>query len=154
MHEIIITREYLRANPNHVLVFGDNLLRKGKGGGAKLRDEPNTYGFITKKAPNNKISSFYNIKEYISVFNDELFKLMKEILDNQHTTYLISRIGGGLANEFGIFELIIDPMIRTQLRYNNVIFLWNSPDPFNVCDIKCDGKIKPKHRDDESDFID
>ena len=125
-HEIIITKEYLRANPDHVFVFGDNLLRKGKGGAARLRDEPNTYGFITKRVPNNTDSSFYEISHYVDIFNDELLKLMKEILDNPDKTYLISRIGARLANKYGIYELLIEPNIRHYLQYRNVIFLWSN----------------------------
>jgi len=52
-----MTKEYLRAHPEVIFVFGDNLIHRGKGGAAKLRDEPNTYGFITKKYPNNIDSS-------------------------------------------------------------------------------------------------
>ncbi|MFW6247319.1 MAG: hypothetical protein ACOC22_04075 [bacterium] len=63
--EEIITRKYLKENPEHIFVFGDNLLRKGYGGAAKLRDLPNTYGFITKKYPDNKDESFYTPDEYM-----------------------------------------------------------------------------------------
>ena len=69
-----ITKKFLQENPNVIFVFGDNLLRKGKGGAAKLRDEPNTYGFITKKAPNNQDSSFYRPIEYRYIFEEELRK--------------------------------------------------------------------------------
>ena len=57
---MIITKEYLRNNLNNMFVFGDNLLRRGYAGAASLRDEPNAYGFITKKAPNNDDKSFYH----------------------------------------------------------------------------------------------
>ena len=46
---IHITQKYLREHSNEIFVFGDNILRKGHGGAAALRNEPNTYGFITKK---------------------------------------------------------------------------------------------------------
>ena len=103
----MITKEYLRDNPDHIFVFGDNLLRYGKGGAAILRDEPNTYGFITKKAPNNKDSSFYKPSEYIMVFKEEMNKLIEKIVDNPEKIFLISPIGSGLANKYGIFESII-----------------------------------------------
>jgi hypothetical protein len=53
MDEVTIAREYLRSHPDHVFVFGDNLLGRGLGGAAALRREPNTFGFITKKRPDN-----------------------------------------------------------------------------------------------------
>ena len=103
----IITKEYLKENPNHIFVFGDNTIRKGKAGGAILRDEPNSYGFITKKFPNNKDESFYKPDEYRSIFVKELIKLKRMIKLFPEKTFLISKIGSGLANRFGIFGLIL-----------------------------------------------
>lgn len=75
----IIDEKFLRDNPDHIFVFGDNRLRTGKGGAAKLRDEPNVYGFITKKFPNNQESSFYRPEEYQKVFEREIEKLINTI---------------------------------------------------------------------------
>lgn len=74
-----ITRGYLKNNPDHIFVFGDNLKRKGFGGAAKLRDMPKTYGFVAKKVPNNNIGSFYKPDEYNEKFKTELRKLIKEV---------------------------------------------------------------------------
>lgn len=117
---MIITKEYLRANPSHVFVFGDNLLRAGLGGAASLRYEPNTYGFITKKAPNIKDSSFYTPEEYQPVFEAELDKL-KEVIDNSpDKTFLVSKLGAGLANKYGIYEKVIRDRLPELLVYPNV----------------------------------
>lgn len=121
---MIITKEYLRANPTHVFVFGDNTIRKGKGGAAILRDEPNTYGFITKKYPNNEDASFYRPEEYRVIFNKELAKLSWEIFDHSKKTYLISQLGGGLANRYNIWETIIKPGLEKIRAFSNVVFLW------------------------------
>lgn len=119
-----VTKEFLRANPNVVFVFGDNLLRYGKGGAAKLRDEPNTYGFITKKAPNNKDESFYRLEEYRTVFSDEMVKLFTEIQSNRDKIYLISKIGSGLANKYNIYGDLIEPtLIKVLGRMKNVILM-------------------------------
>lgn len=118
-----ITRSYLRKNPDYIFVFGDNLQRKGKGGAAKLRDEPNTYGFITKKAPSNNSGSFYKPDEYKEKFESELRKLIEEIEKNPNKTFLISKLGGGLANKFNIHEKIIKPGLERLKEYNNVVFL-------------------------------
>lgn len=118
-----ITKAYLRENPDHIFVFGDNCKRKGKGGAATLRDEPNTYGFITKKAPNNNDGSFYKPKEYEEKFQVELRKLMKEIQRNPDKTYLISKLGAGLANKYGIYQKVIKPGLTILKNYHNVRFL-------------------------------
>lgn len=118
-----ITKSYLRQNPNHIFVFGDNLQRKGKGGAATLRDEPNTCGFITKKAPNNSSGSFYKPEEYKQKFETELRRLIKHIESNPDKTYLISKLGAGLANKYNIREKVIEPELTRLEVYDNVVFL-------------------------------
>lgn len=118
-----ISESFLRNNPDYIFVFGDNLLQKGKGGAAKLRDEPNTYGFITKKAPDNNDISFYRPDEYELKFKTELEKLEKLIQRNPNKIFLISKLGGGLANKYNIREKIIIPNINKLSKYANVIFL-------------------------------
>ena len=122
--ETIITQKYLQDNPDHIFVFGDNHLRKGKAGAAKLRDLPNSYGFITKRYPNNETKSFYKPEEYKFIFEEELDKLLVEIIMNQKKTFLISKLGSGLANKFHIWEKVIEPVLRTLIRYKNVKLLW------------------------------
>lgn len=95
------------------------------GGAAKLRYEPNVYGFITKKYPNHTNEAYYKPMEYMPVFESELEKLISEIESNPDKTYLISRLGGGLANKFGIFEKVILPNIKVLNVYENVRFLFS-----------------------------
>jgi len=118
-----VTKEFLRDNPNITFVFGDNLIRKGKGGAAALRDEPNTYGFVTKKYPNNQDESFYRPDEYVELFYAELLKLAKEIEKNSERTYLISKLGGGLANRYKIYEEVIEPSLEKLALLDNVIIM-------------------------------
>ena len=120
-----ITIAYLRAYPNIIFVFGDSLHGRGYGGAAALRDGSNTYGFLTKKAPANFDGAFYHPEEYTHIFEMEL-QLLKSIIEhNKDKTYLISKIGAGLANRFGIFENVIEPRIKKELEYYpNVEFLW------------------------------
>ena len=123
--KFIVTREFLRKNPDHIFVFGDNLVHNGYGGAASLRDEPNTYGFITKKRPSNHDSSFYKPHEYHSVFYKEIDYLNDEISSNPDKIYLISKLGAGLANKFQIWEVIIEPYLKQLLSgYSNVKFLF------------------------------
>jgi len=120
-----ITREYLRKNPNHIFVFGDNTLRQGKGGAAALRDEPNTWGFISKILPNNSPEAFYTPDTYRPVYYVEIEKLKSHIFQNQDKTFLISQLGSGLANRYQIYEKVIQPNLKNDLaEFNNIEFLW------------------------------
>lgn len=120
----IVTKEYLKAHPNEIFVFGDNLLRRGYGGAAKVRDCKNTYGFITKKAPNNLDSAFYKPEEYRPVFINELILLISSIDNNYNKTFLISPIGSGLANRYHIWEEVIKDGLEVLIDFPNVKFLY------------------------------
>lgn len=121
----LITAEWLRDHRDHIFVFGDNMKRIGKGGAAALRGEINTYGFITKKYPNNEDTSFFSLEEYLPIYETEI-ETLKEILSaNPEVTYIISRVGAGLANKYGIWEKIIEPKMEEDLiEFTNVVFLW------------------------------
>jgi hypothetical protein len=121
-----ITKSYLRENPDVIFVFGDNTSRTGFGGAAKLRNEPNTYGFITKKRPTRNPEDYYTVEEYGSkVYPVEAKKLRREMIIRHNKTFLISKLGAGLANKFGIFEKVIKPNIREDIKgLPNVKFLW------------------------------
>ena len=68
------------ANPNKLYIFGDNDLRKGKGGQAIIRDCENAFGIPTKRKPSMEEDSFYDD----SVFNTPKEFLSLEIY-NQYT---------------------------------------------------------------------
>ena len=125
----LITAEYLRQHPTDIFVFGDNLEHRGTGGAAALRTEPNTYGFVTKKAPDNKPESFFTVEEYKGVFQIELAKLEHQLIRHYNRRFLISKLGGGLANKHGIWEAVVKPQLATALnRYGDqVLFLWELP---------------------------
>lgn len=122
---LIITEEFLNDRPDARFVFGDNLLRFGYGGAAKLRDHPQAIGFITKKAPDNKDQSFFRPEEYSPVFLGELKKLTEQIVACPELTFYISQLGAGLANRHYIWERVIRHNLEIKLSdYPNVIFLW------------------------------
>ena len=60
-----LTSALLRKNKDKVYLFGDNLLGRGKGGQAVIRDEPNAVGIPTKKAPSMKEGSFFDDADYL-----------------------------------------------------------------------------------------
>jgi len=118
-----ITKKFLRNNPDTIFVFGDNLQRKGLGGAAKLRNEPNTYGFITKKAPNNNWSSFYKPDDYKFVYMAEMLKLVSLIESSRDKTFYISKLGSGLANKHNIYESIIKKGLTLLEKHDNVVLM-------------------------------
>lgn len=120
-----VTKEFLQQYLNYIFVFGDNKLQSGMKGAAILRNEPNSYGFTTKKVPCNKDKCFFKAEEYKPVFEIELRLLIIKIEENRNRTFLISKIGSGLANRFGIFEKVILPGIQVLKKYSNVIFLFD-----------------------------
>jgi hypothetical protein len=123
---IIITYEFLDSNPTAYFIFGDNLIKKGYGGAAKLRDHPHALGFITKKFPDNDDSSFYRVDEYKHVFYEELHKLHTIIKKYPDRTFYISKLGEGLANRYNIWENLIQKNLLTFLKkFDNVVFCWD-----------------------------
>jgi hypothetical protein len=122
----IVTKKFLDENPNAVFIFGDNLRRVGYGGAAALRDHPQTYGFVTKKNPDNMDESFYRPESYAVNFLVYMVELQLFIEKNIDKTFYISQLGGGLANRYKIWEKIIKPgLIKYFSRYDNVVFLWD-----------------------------
>lgn len=60
-----ITRSYVKANPQKIFLFGDNMLRQGYGGQAReMRGEPNCIGVVTKRFPSNWPSSFLYDRDF------------------------------------------------------------------------------------------
>jgi hypothetical protein len=122
---VTITHEFLDMNPNAYVIFGDNLIKKGFGGAAKLRDHPHAIGFITKKFPDNKDESFYRPEEYSPVFFEELEKLKVLIKRKPDKTFYITQLGGGLANKFRIWQkLIHHNLVMALEQFDNVVFCW------------------------------
>jgi hypothetical protein len=122
----IVTKEFLDQDPNAVFIFGDNLRRVGYGGAAALRDHSQTYGFITKKNPDNMDESFYRPESYAIDFLVYAVELQLFIEKNMDKTFYISQLGGGLANRYKIWEKVLKPGLEKYFSgYDNVVFLWD-----------------------------
>ncbi len=121
----MITAEWLDDNPDYVFVFGDNTIGEGMGGAAALRYHNQAIGFVTKRRPSDSDSDFYKVDEYIDRYIREVDRLRTTVKNYPNTIFLISKLGAGLANRFGIFEQIIEPTIKVLLSdLRNVKFLW------------------------------
>jgi hypothetical protein len=58
------TTALLKANPDKIYVFGDNITQTGKGGQAIIRDEENAFGIPTKVSPNTYEKAYFTDKMY------------------------------------------------------------------------------------------
>jgi len=92
-----ITPELLRANPDTVYLFGDNIAGKGKAGQAVIRDEPNAYGIPTKHEPNNKETSFFSDRDFEKFTKAKIDEAFARIPEGANVVYSTDGIGTGLA---------------------------------------------------------
>lgn len=82
-----ITRAMLRAEPQTLFVFGDNLAGIGKGGQAKeMRGMPNAVGVPTKFSPSMAEDAF---------FFDGCFEAAKPYIDHAFTRLFLHAATGG-----------------------------------------------------------
>jgi len=104
MSKIILVKRYteklVRENPDTYFVFGDNLIKRGHGGQAIIRDYKNTIGVPTKKHPSNYERSFMNDDEFEENKEeiDISFKMIRKKLKNGFNIALpVDGLGTGLA---------------------------------------------------------
>lgn len=75
----ILSQKLCSDNPDSFVVFGDNLINKGRAGQAIIRYEPNSIGVPTKKLPSMNANAFFSDSnlEYkkVSVVLEKLKKL-------------------------------------------------------------------------------
>ena len=60
---IMIDVNTCRTFPDKIFVFGDNLIGRGKGGQAIIRDEVNSFGIPTKRLPSMNEGSFFSDRQ-------------------------------------------------------------------------------------------
>jgi len=86
-------------NPNSLVVFGDNLIGKGKAGQAVIRDEPNAFGVPTKRLPSMEEGSFFSDqKDEYEIVKTKFNYLWNEHLKGRKIILPEAQIGSGLAN--------------------------------------------------------
>lgn len=74
-----ISRKDIKANPDVLYIFGDNLDRKGMGGqAAEMRGEPNSFGIATKRRiTHNSVDDYFfdEDEDVIDIINTEFDRL-------------------------------------------------------------------------------
>ena len=58
------TREEVASDQDHIYIFGDNLIEKGRGGQACIRGLSNAFGVPTKKLPAMSREAFFTDDEF------------------------------------------------------------------------------------------
>ena len=125
-----ITPSFIQNHPNDIIVFGDNILEKGKGGQAKVcRDKTNCFGIATKREPSMKDTSFFSDKEdELDLVKIQLRKLYTKGLSGTTIWFPLDGIGTGLAdleNKSPKIRLFIDSILVEHF-FENSIILENS----------------------------
>jgi len=85
-----------KANKNKLYVFGDNLIRAGKGGQATIRDAQNSFGIATKRLPTMQHNAFFRDRddEFIAVMQD-ILNLQNELDSSKYDTVVFPKDGLG-----------------------------------------------------------
>jgi len=87
----------VKANPDKIYVFGDNTDRKGTGGQATIRNNPNAFGIATKVHPTNNSDAFMSDKDLESnkkVIDSDIQKILDQ---NKLLVFPKDGFGTGLA---------------------------------------------------------
>ncbi|BAR62007.1 hypothetical protein NK6_8863 [Bradyrhizobium diazoefficiens] len=94
-----ITREDLRANPDKVYVFGDNVERRGYAGQAKeMRGEPNAIGVVTKWAPSMDSKAYFDDTDACRMLVERDLLVVQQALDRGRAVVVpADGIGPGLS---------------------------------------------------------
>ena len=83
-------------NPDKIYVFGDNLIHKGKGGQAIIRDCPNAIGIPTKRLPSMAENAFFNDKrEEYAIVTFHITKLFTLKYKNNKQIFVFPKDGLG-----------------------------------------------------------
>ena len=90
--------EQCRINFDTLFIFGDNLTRNGMGGQAVIREQKNSCGFATKKAPTAIHTAFFideEIGENKKIIEDEIVRLKKYAEEGEYKAICFPFMGLG-----------------------------------------------------------
>ncbi len=97
-----ITREMVRAEPEALFVFGDNLARAGYGGQAReMRGETNVVGIPTKRSPSMAPGAFFtdaDLPAFLMAATPPFQSLAQHLARGRAVVMPADGIGTGLAD--------------------------------------------------------
>jgi hypothetical protein len=108
-----------RAEPDALFVFGDNLARRGKGGQAVIRDEPNAVGIPTKRRPSRDSSAFFtdaDLLEAMRAATPDLQRIADHLKAGGAVVWPADGIGTGRAELEHRAPVIWDWLMRAKAR--------------------------------------
>lgn len=116
-----------RQHPNKLFVFGDNIQRRGKGGQAIIRDEPNAFGIATKVAPLMSPPAFFQDDiNNLDAIEADILKIKIEYIKLWSTytaiVFPLNGIGTGLARLQETAPMVWDGLnwlLQKHLGYQN-----------------------------------
>jgi hypothetical protein len=95
------SRAYIKAHPDWLFVFGDNMLRHGLAGqAAEARGEPNAIGIATKRKPTMEADAFLSDLDYdnwLAAERTTMRRLMEASQRGRTIIWPLDGIGTGLA---------------------------------------------------------
>lgn len=96
-----ILRAHLKANPQVLFVFGDNVKRSGfRGQAAEMRGEPNAVGIATKWAPSMSTSAMFYDTQLDAIerlVEQDIAVVVRALEDNKIVVWPTDGIGTGLS---------------------------------------------------------
>lgn len=98
LFSLSVTEEDCQRNPSWLFLFGDNYMRKGRGGQAIIRGQKNAHGIRTKFLPDTTRPSYFNDDEFLAnckMIDADLLHAFEHLA--QGGTVVIPRMGIGLA---------------------------------------------------------
>jgi len=96
----LYTRREVRSNRDCIFLYGDNELRKGKGGSAIIRDESNAVGIRTKVRPSKDHLAYWYDDEYnqhVEMIKEDFRKVIRELKLGKVIVIPASGLGTGRA---------------------------------------------------------
>lgn len=126
----IYTIESCNNNPNALFVFGDNILRSGRGGQAIIRECANAIGIATKVSPAVYMNDEQYLINQISIDAD-IMNIRKAMANNDYSTLVFPTAGLGwgraqMQSKCPKTALYLSQRLLEEFGYNNIEDLVNS----------------------------
>lgn len=105
--------------PQHIFIYGDNYNRRGRGGQAIIRNEPNTLGLVTKWYPSDNANAYFRDDDMnASVQITTSFERILDILDQGKSIVLSSQ---GYGNGYARLPIVAPKLFKKLCDHLNTL---------------------------------